>query len=137
MIEQKQFSGVLNKDDSNDILPAHHHKDALNIIFRGNGVNMRAENLPGTRLVSNTLPSGTNQTIGTHYDSLNNRIFYFNYNSNSTHGIYIYNTQANTFQTLIQNGTNTVGDVLGLQQVLLPLLILYMETLMMGTYYTL
>ena len=113
MIEQKQFSGVLNKDDSNDILPAHHHKDALNIIFRGNGVNMRAENLPGTRLVSNTLPSGTNQTIGTHYDSLNNRIFYFNYNSNGTHGIYIYNTQASTFQTLIQNGTNTVGDVLG------------------------
>lgn len=113
MIEQKQFSGVLNTDDSNDILPAHHHKDAQNIVFRGNGVNMKAENLPGTRLVSNTLPSGTNQTIGTHYDSLNNRIFYFNYNSNSTHGIYIYNTQAGTFQTLIQSGTNTVGDVLG------------------------
>jgi hypothetical protein len=113
MIEQKQFNGVLNTDDSNDILPAHHHKDAQNIVFRGNGVNMKAENIPGTRLVSNTLPSGTNQTIGTHYDSLNNRIFYFNYNSNSTHGIYIYNTQAGTFQTLIQNGTNTVGDVLG------------------------
>ena len=113
MIQQKQFGGVLNTDDSNDILPAHHHKDALNIIFRGNGVNMRAENLPGNRLVSNTLPSGTNQTIGTHYDSLNNRIFYFNYNSNNNHGIYIYNTQAGTFQTLIQSGTNTVGDVLG------------------------
>jgi len=113
MIQQKQFGGILNTDDSNDILPAHHHKDALNIIFRGNGVNMKAENLPGTRLVSNTLPSGTNQTIGTHYDSLNNRIFYFNYNSNGTHGIYIYNTQAGTFQTLIQSGTNTVGDVLG------------------------
>jgi len=113
MIQQKQFGGVLNTDDSNDILPAHHHKDALNIIFRGNGVNMRAENLPGNRLVSNTLPSGTNQTIGTHYDSLNNRIFYLNYNSNNNHGIYIYNTQAGTFQTLIQSGTNTVGDVLG------------------------
>ena len=113
MIEQKQFSGVLNTDDSNDILPVHHHKDAQNIIFRGNGVNMRAENLPGNRLLSNTLPTGTNQTIGTHYDSLNNRIFIFNYNSSGTHGIYIYNTQANTFQTLIQVGTNTVEDVLG------------------------
>jgi hypothetical protein len=113
MIQQKQFGGVLNTDDSNDILPAHHHKDAQNIVFRGNGVNMRAENLPGTRLVSNILPTGTNQTIGTHYDSVNNRIFYFNYNSNNTHGIYIYNTQAGTFQTLLQIGSGTDGDVLG------------------------
>lgn len=113
MIQQKQFAGILNKDDANDILPAHHHSDAQNIIFRGNGMNMKAENLPGTRLVTNSLPTGTNQTIGTHYDSVNNRIFYFNYNSNGTHGIYVYNTQANTFQTLIQNGTNTSGDVLG------------------------
>jgi hypothetical protein len=113
MVEQKQFSGILNLDDNNDVLPSSHHKDAINIIFKGNGTNMNAENLPGTRLVSNTLPSGTNQTIGTHYDSLNNRIFYFNFNSNGTHGIYIYNTQASTFQTLIQSGTNTVGDVLG------------------------
>jgi hypothetical protein len=113
MIQQKQFSGILNKDDSSDILPASHHNDAQNIIFRGNGNDMTAENLPGTRLVSNTLPAGTNQTIGHLYDSVNNRIFYFNYNSGGAHGIYIYNTQVNTFQTLIQVGVNTVGDVLG------------------------
>jgi hypothetical protein len=113
MIQQKQFSGILNKDDNSDILPASHHNDAQNIVFRGNGNDMVAENLPGTRLVSNTLPAGTNQTIGHFYDSVNNRIFYFNYNSNGNHGIYIYNTQAGTFQTLIQSGINTVGDVLG------------------------
>ena len=114
MIEQKQFNGVLNNDDANDILPAGHHKDAQNIIFRGNGNNMRAENLPGNRLVSNSLlPSGTNMTIGTHYDSVNNRIIIFNYNSNSNHGIYIFNTLLGTFQRILQSGTGTDGDILG------------------------
>ena len=65
------------------LLPIHHHSDAQNIIFRGNGVNMKAENLPGTRLVTNSLPTGTNQTIGTFYDSVNNRIFYSSSNSSS------------------------------------------------------
>ena len=113
MIEQKQFSGVLNSDDSNDILPRGHHKDSLNLIFRGNGNNMKAENLPGNRLVNNPLlPSGTNMTIGAYYDTSNNRIFIFNYNSNNNHGIYIYNTLTSTFQRLLQSNTGTDGDIL-------------------------
>jgi len=114
MIEEKRLKGVMNYDDPNDTIPGNHHKDALNLIFRGKDNNLRAENLEGNRLVNNSsLPSGTNKTIGAFYDSVNNRIFYFNYNSNNNHGIYIYNTLAGTFQTLIQSNTNTIGDVLG------------------------
>jgi len=75
---------------------------------------MRAENIPGNRLVANSLlPSGTNMTIGTHYDSVNNRIFIFNYNSNNNHGIYIFNTLTEAFQRVLQSNTGTDGDVLG------------------------
>lgn len=104
MIENKVFGGILNYDDDNSIIPSNHHKDALNIVFRGNTGNMKGENLPGNSLLPNSmLPSGTNRTIGYHVDEINKRIFFFNYNSAGNHGIYIYNTASSTFQTLLQN----------------------------------
>jgi len=113
-IENKIFNGIMNYDDPNDVLPSRHHKSANNMIFRGNAGSMRAEGLNGTRLVANSLlPSGTNQTIGAHHDSLGNRLIFFNYNSSGNHGIYIYNTLLSTFQTLIVVGSSTDGDILG------------------------
>lgn len=111
-VSEKQFSGVMNLDDNNDVLPSAHHKDARNIVFRGNGNTQIAQSIPGNRLIANTLPAGTNSCIGHYYDQLNNRIFYFNYNSNNNHGIYIYNTVAKTVSSLFVSGTDSVGDVL-------------------------
>lgn len=111
-VSEKQFSGVMNLDDNNDVLPSAHHKDARNIVFRGNGNTQIAQSVPGNRLISNTLPAGTNSCIGHYYDQLNNRIFYFNYNSNGNNGIYIYNTVAKTVSTLFLCGTHSAGDVL-------------------------
>jgi len=113
-IENKIFNGIMNYDDPNDALPARHHRTSSNAIFRGNPGNTRMESTLGNRLVTNSyLPSGVNQTIGTFYDSLNNRVFIFNYNSLGHNGIYVFNTQTETFQTLIQCGANTDGDILG------------------------
>jgi hypothetical protein len=113
-IENKIFNGIMNYDDPNDVLPSRHHKSANNMVFRGNAGNMRAEGLNGTRLVPNALlPSGINQTIGAHHDSLGNRLIFFNYNSSGNHGIYIYNTLSGIFQTLIRVGSYTDGDILG------------------------
>jgi hypothetical protein len=110
MIENKRFAGVLNYDDANNIIPSGHHKDALNIVFRGNQGNMRAENILGNTLVPNSmLPSGTNQTIGYHVDDIRKRLIFFNYNSNGNHAIYIYNIVSSTFQTLLQNGTYKIN----------------------------
>ena len=106
------FSGFMNGDDPNENIPIGTHSYANNLIFRGNKGDMRVENLPGTRAISFSLPSGTNVCIGSHYDQVNNQVFYFNYNSNGNHGIYIFNVATEVIQTLIQTGTNTTGDPL-------------------------
>ena len=111
-VTEKQFSGVMNLDDNNDVLPSAHHKEARNIVFRGNGNTQIAQSIPGNRLIANTLPAGTNSCIGHYYDQLNNRVFYFNYNSNGNHGIYFYNTVAKTVSRLFESGLDSVGDIL-------------------------
>jgi hypothetical protein len=111
--ERKQIAGVLNLDDPNESIPSQHHKDARNILFRGNPGNFSIQSALGNRLVSNTLPTGTNTCIGAFYDQQKQRIFYFNHNSNGNNGIYIYNTIAGTIQTLFLSNTHSTGDILG------------------------
>lgn len=112
MLEQKRFSGIQNQDDSDFDIPALHHRKAVNGRFVGNGGQMQFENIKGNRLLTNTLPTGTNQCIGHHYDALKQRIFYFNYNSNNNHAIYILNVKDETHQTLLICGAATLGDIL-------------------------
>jgi hypothetical protein len=115
MIETFPFAGVMDLDTRAITYPRGKHISARNGIFRGEPGNMRWETVVGTNLVPNSfLPtSGTNITIGTKYDAVNQRLFFFNFNSAGTHGIYIYYTTGFYFQTLIQNGATTNGDVLG------------------------
>lgn len=87
---------------------------ARNVIWRGTPGNRRPESQLGTTLIPNAyLPgTGTNLTIAVHYDENKQRLFFFNYNSEGNHGIYIYYTTVGTFVRLIQTGINTVGDPL-------------------------
>lgn len=112
-IERKQLSGTMNLDDSNDIIPSTHHKDARNVSFRGGQSGYVVQSALGNRNISNSLPTGTNSCIGYYYDQQKQRLFYFNYNSNGNHGIYIYNTIPKTIQTLFLNNTHSSSDVLG------------------------
>jgi hypothetical protein len=92
-IERKKFSGVMNLDDPNEALIGTHHKDAKNVVFRGNPEDMRIENIKGNQSVLNSnLQAGTNVCIGSYYDELKQRLFYFVYNSNGYDAIFIYNT---------------------------------------------
>lgn len=87
---------------------------ARNVIWRGFPNKRRAESVPGTNARFNPLlPAGVNKCIGCWYDSVNQQIFDFNYNSNGNHGIYIYSTVGNTWQRLIEVGVGTDGDILG------------------------
>lgn len=115
MLATYPFSGNMNIDDPDLVVPQGHHRMARNGFFRGNQGRMRFESILGTNLVSNSFLPGTgnNVTIGCHYDAVNQRVFFFNFNSNGEHGIYIYNTLTGIFQRLIQSGVNTQGDVLG------------------------
>jgi len=104
---QKGFSGVMNLDDNNDVIPQSHHKDAKNVVFRGNGINQIVQNIYGNRKITNTLQAGTNICIGSYYDQLKQRLFYFIYNSNGKDGIYMYNTVAGTITPLLISLVNS------------------------------
>lgn len=114
MIDQKHFSGRLNTDDSGYVIPSGDHAMAKNIRFRGNPGNLRAEGVPGTYEVTNdNLPVGKNQCIGSFYDSLKQRIIWFNWNSNNQHGIYKWDVQTNIITPLLICFTNSQTDILG------------------------
>ena len=82
MIETKRFSGVLNTDDKPENVAGPQHIDAKNVRFYGGSTGLTAENIKGNYVISNAnLPAGSNECIGSFYDSVNQRIIWFNYNS--------------------------------------------------------
>lgn len=115
MIEIVPITGAMDLDSPDEMIPMAFHKEARNVRFRGIPPNMRIENVPGTTLLNNPLLPvvGVNDTIARYFDSVKKRIFFWNYNSAGTHGIYIYNIRAFSFQRLIEVGVNTDGDILG------------------------
>src|SRR5580693_1964961 len=115
MLATYPFVGNMDLDSPDLVLAQGWHRMARNGIFRGSQGRMRFESIVGTNLFANSfLPgTGTNMTIGVHYDAVNQRVFFFNFNSAGNNGIYIYYTLTKTFVRLIQSGINTQGDVLG------------------------
>lgn len=107
----KRIAGVLNSDDSQEVIPSSHHKMARNVVFRGTQGNMRAEICKGNRKVTNVLPQYDNQCIGAFYDELKQRVFYFNYNSYGFHGIYVYDIESDSVERLLLNYTDSEEDI--------------------------
>lgn len=110
-IENKQFGGIMNLDDNNDVIPAHHHKYAMNVRFRGHAGSNRVESIPGNTSITNSLPSGQNICIGSHFDEVKNRVYYFNYNSTGKNGIYYYDTILGTITPVLVSFTNSFYDI--------------------------
>jgi hypothetical protein len=109
-IERKQFSGVMNLDDPNEVMVGTHHREAFNVLFKGNPGEMRAEGVPGNRLVTNAgLQAGTNVCIGSYYDELKQRVFYFVYNSNGFDAIFVYNTITRGISTLLMSKIDSLS----------------------------
>lgn len=113
MMQVKRFSGILNNDDRQaDILPAQHIA-ATNIRFTGGEQGFTAENIKGNVLIANSnLPAGTNECIGAFFDQVGQQIIFFNYNSNTNHGIYSYSVQSGTVTQIFRCGVNSATDVL-------------------------
>jgi len=61
--ERKLFSGIMNLDDPNEVIASTHHREARNVIFKGNPGEMRAESIPGNSSVYNLLEAGDNVCI--------------------------------------------------------------------------
>lgn len=117
-IDLLQFVGGMDLDSPDKNIGKGFVRGAWDVIWKGPLGDRRPESNFGTNLVPNALlpNTGTHLTIGTKYDAVYKRVFFFNYNSAGRHGIYVYNTTAQpiaTFQILLQTGINTVGDPLG------------------------
>lgn len=114
MVQASPFAGVLNYDDPDEVIPSVHHKDALNIVFKGTLPNLRAENTPGTRELVNPflINDGANLTIGRFYDSVKKRIFFFNYRPDNKKAIYMFDTVAQIFYRIAEEGINASAGAL-------------------------
>jgi hypothetical protein len=107
--ERKNFSGFMNLDDPNEVIPLTHHREANNVLFKGNPGNMRMESIPGNSSVSNAdLRAGTNVCIGSYYDELKQRLFYFVYNSNGFDAIYVYAKNTGAITTLLMSKIDSI-----------------------------
>jgi len=113
MLAVKRFSGILNTDDQNsDILP-NQHTHGRNIRFTGGAVGLTAENVKGTVLVNNgDLPNGTNECLGAFFDSVRQRILWFNWNQYGNNGIYSYSVQTGVVTQIFRCGVNSATDIL-------------------------
>jgi len=113
MIELKNFTGIMDTDSPNENIGAGSIKMGRNIRFRGDKGNYRIENIEGSTLLPCNLPAGVNECIGSYYDELRQRIFYFLYNSNAVHSIRYIDLDTQDITNLLVCGTNTDGDILG------------------------
>lgn len=113
MIDPKRFSGIMNTDDKPEDITAGQHIDAVNIRFYGGANGLTAENIVGNTLIVNQYkPAGDNECVGAFFDGIKQRIIWFNWNSNDTHGIYQYSIETQTITRLLENFTNSQTDIL-------------------------
>ena len=107
--ERKLISGIMNLDDPNEVIPSGHHKYAKNVIFKGSGGALRAESIQGNiEIVNANLQTGTNVCIGSYYDQLKQRVFFFIYNSLGYDAIFSYDTK----QNVLPAASRTITKVL-------------------------
>lgn len=112
MVERKRFSGTLNLDDRNDVIMPDQHVYAKNGRFLGTPQGLTFQNIPGNALINNSLlPAGTNEAIGSFFDSVRQRIIWFNYNSNGNNGIYQYSIKTSAVTSIFICGTDSAGDI--------------------------
>jgi hypothetical protein len=52
--EIKTLSGIMNLDDSNELIPSTHHKEAKNGVFRGNQGLMKFQAIRGNIKITNS-----------------------------------------------------------------------------------
>ena len=110
MAIDKLFPRYLNKDDDDRILKSIELSDALNIRVSNDddGNSGVIKNVKGNTVVayasaSDTLPSGTNRTIGNVTNMQKDEVYYFVYNSNGDHTIYKYSVKLNRATKIYQD----------------------------------
>lgn len=109
----KQFSGIMNTDDSAENIPTPHHRISWNGRFRGNGNNRRFEGVEGTTLIPNNyLPAiGNNECIGSFTDSIKQRLIWFNYNSEGYNAIFYLDIKTKIIYSYLRSLVDSATDI--------------------------
>lgn len=86
--------------------------DALNITRDSESANqdLCVTSIKGNRLVSYSLPAGTNKCTGACPNTLRNTVLYIVYNSNSKHSVLEYNDTTRTITKVFENITDSGGE---------------------------
>ena len=111
MVDVKNIFERLDLDTSFFTLPKTHYVDAVNITrdaFTASQ-DMAVTNIVGNRLVSYTLPTGTNKVVGALGILVRNTVIYCVYNSNNKHSVLEYDNSTRTITKVFENLTDS-GD---------------------------
>jgi len=110
---KKYFNEGLDADSDPLMVSEGAFVNAENINFgvSETGKTMRLEWAVGNILADAfaSLPAGTNETVGCVADESTNRIFFFNWNSNGFHGIYVIYTDNSGLYTILLDSQVTGG----------------------------
>jgi len=116
MLIVKKLGGVLNKDDKEANVLPFQHIAATNMRFTGGSSGLTGENIKGNALIANSnLPAGTNECIGSFFDSVKQRIIFFNWNQYGNNGIYQYSIQTAAVSKIFLSNTDSATDILNFQ----------------------
>jgi hypothetical protein len=117
MNTKKIFLSGINQDDSYALVDKSEYLNAVNLRFAtseygkaGQLSNIESNILKNATIGGTlTLPAGVNDCIGAYEDTANRRIFFFNKNSNGSHGIYSYDADTDLVYTVLTNAQVTGG----------------------------
>lgn len=118
-IEEITFFGKQDTDTALEFIEKGNFLYALNILNSSSGTGNKGivKSVKGNLEIVFTLPAGTNKTIGTAEDHENNKFYFFNWNSNSNHGIYQFDGLQRKVVPVLINLTDTGNyDILKLDK---------------------
>ena len=118
MAIEKLVPQYLNKDEDERLVKPFEMTDALNIRVshesdgqQGVVKNVQGNTAIAARTSEDAIPSsGTNRVIGCVSSDAEKSIYFFLYNSNGSHGIYLYDSSDNTYRKVYED------DVLNFSQ---------------------
>lgn len=113
---KKIFLGGINQDDVDYLIDPKEYLNALNLRFvtSESGGFGRMSTVEGTTLKNVTInnagatitwapPFGVNEPIGSFSDTVNRRLFWFNWNSAGSHGVYCFDFDDDLIYTVLRS----------------------------------
>jgi hypothetical protein len=106
-ITTNTFTDAVDTDTADQHIKQTAVRSLTNMRVFGSGKRGVATSIMGNTSVANNLPTGVNKCIGYASDEANGKLYFFNWNSNGSHGIYFYNINSNTITQVLLNLTDT------------------------------